>query len=84
MTLQTDPTVIYGIKGNTKNIRRADLRDETNPYNTYVIAGLPPGPIASPGLGSLRSRARSDRGRGLRAWIDCLDCVLGFLAWIVG
>jgi UPF0755 protein len=55
MKLQTDPTVIYGIKGNKKNIRRADLRDETNPYNTYVIPGLPPGPIASPGLEAIKA-----------------------------
>lgn len=55
MKLQTDPTVIYGIKGNKKNIRRADLRDESNPYNTYVIKGLPPGPIASPGLEAIKA-----------------------------
>lgn len=55
MRLQTDPTVIYGIwERYDGNIRKEDLRTPT-PYNTYVIYGLPPGPIASPGLESLRA-----------------------------
>jgi UPF0755 protein len=52
MPLQADPTVIYGIEGFDGNIRRSDLT-AANPYNTYVIHGLPPGPIASPGRDSL-------------------------------
>jgi UPF0755 protein len=48
MRLQTDPTVIYGIKNYRGNITRKDLETFT-PYNTYKIAGLPPGPIANPG-----------------------------------
>jgi UPF0755 protein len=52
--LQTDPTVIYGIRGFRGNIKRRHLQDP-HPYNTYVHHGLPPGPIASPGLAALRA-----------------------------
>ncbi len=52
MRLQTDPTVIYGIKNFDGNLTRKLLRTKT-PYNTYVNYGLPPTPIANPGLESL-------------------------------
>lgn len=52
MKLQTDPTVIYGIKNFDGNLTRKQLRTKT-PYNTYVILGLPPTPIANPGSESL-------------------------------
>jgi UPF0755 protein len=52
MRLQSDPTVIYGIKPMGAKITRSDL-DRKHPYNTYQIAGLPPGPIANPGKDSL-------------------------------
>lgn len=52
MPLQADPTSIYGIKGSGEPITKRDLLRKT-PYNTYVIKGLPPGPIASPGLKSI-------------------------------
>jgi UPF0755 protein len=55
MRLESDPTVIYGIDGFDGNLRRRDLEDARNPYNTYQIAALPPGPIASPGAASLRA-----------------------------
>jgi UPF0755 protein len=55
MRLDSDPTVIYGIKDFDGNLRRRDLEDESNRYNTYRIAALPPGPIASPGEASLRA-----------------------------
>jgi len=55
MRLETDPTVIYGIEGFDGNIRKRDLQDKSNPYNTYQIRGLPPGPIASPGVDALRA-----------------------------
>lgn len=52
MKLQADPTVIYGIRDFNGNITKEDLLTPT-PYNTYVITGLPPGPIANPGLSAL-------------------------------
>lgn len=52
MPLQTDPSVIYGIKNFNGNLTRNDLLHDT-PYNTYTRAGLPPGPICSPGSESL-------------------------------
>lgn len=58
--LAADPTVIYALKRLGRwngNIRREDLRMES-PYNTYRYAGLPPGPICSPGLASLEAAAR--------------------------
>ena len=63
MRLQTDPTVIYGItKGEGilgRGLRRSELRQET-PWNTYVINGLPPTPIANPGRASLLAAAQPD------------------------
>lgn len=57
MRLQTDPTVIYGM-GSRYNgkLTRNDLESPTD-YNTYVISGLPPGPIATPGEASLNAAA---------------------------
>ena len=52
--LQADPTVIYGLKDFNGNIRKADLSN-SHPYNTYVHKGLPPGPIANPGLLSIKA-----------------------------
>lgn len=56
MRLQSDPTVIYGIDPEDgdlgRPLRKSELERET-PYNTYVIGGLPPGPIANPGRESL-------------------------------
>ncbi len=55
MRLETDPAVIYGIADFDGNLRRVHLEDESNPYNTYRIPGLPPGPIANPGEAALRA-----------------------------
>jgi UPF0755 protein len=54
MPLQSDPTVIYGAQPTGNNITRKDLQSR-NPYNTYRVKGLPPGPICSPGLSSLKA-----------------------------
>ncbi|MBI2115249.1 MAG: endolytic transglycosylase MltG [candidate division NC10 bacterium] len=52
MPLQSDPTAVYGAPGPRRRITSLDLRRKT-PYNTYLKAGLPPGPIANPGQASL-------------------------------
>ncbi|MDR1686560.1 MAG: endolytic transglycosylase MltG [Desulfovibrio sp.] len=56
MLLQCDPTIVYGIGESFRGrIRRSQIEDEKNPYNTYRHAGLPPGPICSPGLEALKA-----------------------------
>jgi UPF0755 protein len=82
MLLQTDPTVIYGMGERFDgNLRKHDLHDDT-PYNTYTRAGLPPSPIAMPGLASLKAAlhpAASDavyfvaRGDGSSVFSRTLD-----------
>ena len=54
MPLQCDPTVIFGLKSFNGNLTKEDLKLKT-PYNTYLICGLPPTPIASPGLDSIKA-----------------------------
>lgn len=65
MRLQSDPTVVYAASGGAgvldRPLRRSDL-DASNPYNTYRIAGLPPGPIASPGVAALAAVAHPAGG----------------------
>ncbi len=52
MLLQSDPTVIYGLPSFNGDLTRKDMLTPT-PYNTYIIRGLPPGPISNPGRSSL-------------------------------
>ena len=62
MRLESDPTVIYGIKDFDGNLKRSHLATPT-PYNTYIIKGLPPGPIANPGRAAIEAAlypARTD------------------------
>jgi UPF0755 protein len=62
MRLETDPSVIYGIPSFDGNLRRVHLEDERNPYNTYRIPALPPGPIANPGAAALRAAVEPAAG----------------------
>jgi len=63
--LETDPTVIYGMGDSYQgNIRRGDLKKDT-PYNTYTRHGLPPTPIALPGLASLQAAAHPASGEAM-------------------
>ena len=57
MPLQSDPTVIYGLKDFNGNLTRKDLQQPT-PYNTYRITALPPGPICNPSLSSIKAALR--------------------------
>ncbi|MEL6701928.1 MAG: endolytic transglycosylase MltG, partial [Pseudomonadota bacterium] len=85
MKLQTDPTVIYGITRGEgvlgRGLRQSELRRET-PWNTYVIEGLPPTPIANPGLASIEAALDPDEtpyiffvadGTGGHAFAETLD-----------
>src|SRR6476619_6309853 len=62
--LQSDPTVIYGLPNYDGNIHKKDLLSPS-PYNTYRIAGLPPGPIANPGIQSIRATLYPSNSRAL-------------------
>ena len=68
MKLQSDPTIIYGLVGGKGTLGRPIMRSEIEqptPYNTYVIEGLPPGPIANPGRAALEAVANPARTKEL-------------------
>ena len=68
MKLQSDPTIIYGLVGGKGTLGRPIQKNEIEqptPYNTYVIEGLPPGPIANPGRASLDAAANPARTKEL-------------------
>ncbi|HTT49327.1 MAG TPA: endolytic transglycosylase MltG [Pseudolabrys sp.] len=68
MKLQSDPTIIYGLTGGKGSLGRPIMKSEIEqptPYNTYVIDGLPPGPIANPGRASLEAAANPARTKDL-------------------
>ena len=85
MKLQSDPTIIYGLVGGKGSLGRPIQKNEIEqptPYNTYVIDGLPPGPIANPGKLSLEAAANPARtkeiffvadGTGGHAFSDTYD-----------
>lgn len=62
MLIQCDPTIIYGLGPDFDgNIKKRHILDKSNPYNTYVIRGLPPGPICSPGLDALLAAVHPEK-----------------------
>jgi len=68
MRLQSDPTIIYGLVGGKGTLGRPIMKSEIEqptPYNTYIIDGLPPGPIANPGRAALEAAANPARTREL-------------------
>jgi UPF0755 protein len=68
MKLQSDPTIVYGLVGGKGTLGRAIQRNEINqatPYNTYVIDGLPPGPIANPGRAAMEAVVNHSRTKEL-------------------
>jgi len=68
MRLQSDPTIIYGLVGGKGTLGRPIMKseiDQPTPYNTYLIDGLPPGPIANPGRAALEAAANPARTREL-------------------
>jgi len=83
--LQADPTIIYGLVGGRGTLGRPILESEIKqptPYNTYVIEGLPPGPIANPGRAALEAAANPARtkeiffvadGAGGHVFADTID-----------
>lgn len=85
MKLQSDPTIVYGLVGGKATLGRGILQSEIlrpTPYNTYVIAGLPPGPIANPGKAAMEATANPSRtkdlffvadGTGGHAFAETLD-----------
>jgi UPF0755 protein len=85
MKLQSDPTIVYGLVGGKGTLGRGITRSEIDrptPYNTYVVEGLPPGPIANPGRASLEAAANPAKikdvyfvadGTGGHAFAENLD-----------
>lgn len=68
MRLQSDPTIVYGLVGGKATLGRGILRSELDkytPYNTYMVDGLPPGPIANPGRAAIEAVANPARSADL-------------------
>ena len=54
MPLQSDPTAVYGVRAFSGKVSKSDIQHQS-PYNTYLVKGLPPGPIGNPGLAALKA-----------------------------
>src|SRR4051794_15210194 len=68
MKLQSDPTIVYGLVGGKGTLGRGITKEEiarATPYNTYVVEGLPPSPIANPGRAALEAVANPSRTKDL-------------------
>eukprot|EP01037_Dinobryon_pediforme_P011862 gene11862-11951_t len=68
MRLQSDPTIVYGLVGGKATLGHPILKSELEkltPYNTYLVEGLPPGPIANPGRAALEAVANPSRTKEL-------------------
>ena len=68
MRLQSDPTIVYGLTGGKGPLGHALTKDEMtrpNPYNTYLVDGLPPGPITNPGRAAMEAVANPSRTKDL-------------------
>lgn len=64
MRLQSDPTAVYGVRAFASAVTKQDIERQT-PYNTYLIAGLPPGPIGNPSKGAIEAALNPVRTRYL-------------------
>ncbi len=60
MPLQSDPTAVYGVRAFQGKVTKADIQRPT-PYNTYLMRGLPPGPIGNPGSGAILAALKPSR-----------------------
>jgi UPF0755 protein len=61
MVLQVDATFVYSIGKHSFTVTKEEMRDEDNPYNTYVYKGLPPTPISNPGLAAIKANIKSNQ-----------------------
>jgi UPF0755 protein len=61
MLLQVDATFVYSINKNSFTVTKTEMRDETDPYNTYIHRGLPPTPISNPGMESILASINNNK-----------------------
>ncbi len=81
MPLQSDPTAVYDLEGFSGKVKRSHLK-RNSPYNTYVIRGLPPGPIANPGIDSLNATLNPAQVNYLYLFLKKTARTFSLLPWI--